>query len=61
MKALVCSDFGSTQNLTLEDAGAPEPSAGQVLIDVHAAGRAPPDEHTIEGMVLVPHPNKRLA
>ena len=49
MKALVCSEFGSTQNLRLEDAEAPEPSAGQVLIDVHAAGVNFPDILTVQG------------
>ena len=49
MKALVCSEFGSTQNLILEDAAAPEPSAGQVLIDVHAAGVNFPDILTVQG------------
>ena len=49
MKALVCSEFGSTQNLRLEDAAAPEPSAGQVLIDVHAAGVNFPDILTVQG------------
>ena len=38
MKALICNEFGSTKNLTLEEVKSPEPGAGQVLIDVHAAG-----------------------
>lgn len=38
MKALVCSDFGSTQDLSLETRDDLEPGAGEVLIDVKAAG-----------------------
>ena len=43
MKALICNEFGSTKNLTLEEVKSPEPGAGQVLIDVHAAGINFPD------------------
>ena len=49
MKALICNEFGSTKNLTLEEVKSPEPGAGQVLIDVHAAGINFPDVLTVQG------------
>jgi NADPH2:quinone reductase len=49
MKALVCSDFGSTQDLSLETRDDLEPGAGEVLIDVKAAGVNFPDILTVEG------------
>ena len=49
MKALICNEFGSTKNLTLEEVKSPEPGAGQVLIDVHAAGINIPDVLTVQG------------
>ena len=49
MKALICNEFGSTKNLTLEEVKSPEPGAGQVLIDVHSAGINFPDVLTVQG------------
>ena len=49
MKALICNEFGSTKNLTLEEVKSPEPGARQVLIDVHAAGINFPDVLTVQG------------
>ena len=49
MKALICNEFGSTKNLTLEEVKSPEPGAAQVLIDVHAAGINFPDVLTVQG------------
>ena len=49
MKALICNEFGSTKNLTLEEVKSPEPGAGQVLVDVHAAGINFPDVLTVQG------------
>lgn len=49
MKALICNQFGSTKNLTLEEVKSPEPGARQVLIDVHAAGINFPDVLTVQG------------
>ena len=49
MKALICNEFGSTKNLTLEEVKSPEPGAGQVLIDIHAAGINFPDVLTVQG------------
>jgi NADPH2:quinone reductase len=49
MKALVCSEFGSTEDLTLEQRDDLEPGAGEVLIDVKAAGVNFPDILTVQG------------
>ena len=49
MKALICNEFGSTKNLILEEVKSLEPGAGQVLIDVHAAGINFPDVLTVQG------------
>ncbi len=49
MKALVCSELGSTQDLTIETREDPEPGAGEVLIEVKAAGVNFPDILTVEG------------
>lgn len=38
MRALVCQEFGPPEQLTLGDLPEPEPKAGEVLIDVEAAG-----------------------
>ena len=51
MKALICNEFGSTKNLILEEVKSPEPGAGQVLIDVHAAGINFPDVLTVQGNI----------
>ena len=49
MKALVCSEFGSTEDLKLEERDNLEPGPGEVLIDVKAAGVNFPDILTIQG------------
>lgn len=38
MRALVCQEFGPPEQLTLGDLPEPEPKAGEVLINVEAAG-----------------------
>jgi NADPH2:quinone reductase len=38
MKALLCHAYGPPESLTLEDVSPPQPKAGEVLVDVHAAG-----------------------
>lgn len=48
MKALICSQYGPPSTLTLQDGPAPEPQAGQVLVDIHAAGLNYPDTLIIE-------------
>ena len=49
MKAVVCKEFGPIENLTVADVPAPEPGAGEVLIDVRAAGVNFPDGLMVRG------------
>ena len=49
MRALICSEFGSTKDLSLETHDDLEPGAGEVLIEVKAAGVNFPDILTVEG------------
>ncbi len=38
MRRIVCREFGPLEHLQIEDADAPQPGPGQVVIDVRAAG-----------------------
>jgi NADPH2:quinone reductase len=49
MKALVCNEFGPTENLALEERPAPTPGKGEILVDVKAAGVNFPDVLTVQG------------
>lgn len=49
MKALVCEQYGSPGDLVLQDRPGLEPSANEVLIEVHAAGINFPDLLMIRG------------
>ena len=49
MRALVCNEYGSTQNMAVEQRDDLEPGQGQVLIDVRGAGVNFPDILTVEG------------
>jgi NADPH2:quinone reductase len=49
MKALLCKAFGPPESLTVEETPPPQPQAGEVLIDVHAAGVNFADTLKIEG------------
>jgi NADPH:quinone reductase len=49
MQAVLCRAFGAPDSLTLEEVADPQPAAGQVLIDVHAAGLNFPDVLQIAG------------
>ncbi|QDT46004.1 Quinone oxidoreductase 1 [Symmachiella dynata] len=49
MKAVLCKSYGPPENLTLEEIPDPQPAAGQVLIDIHAAGLNFPDTLQIAG------------
>ena len=49
MKALICNEFGPTDNLILAEAEAPTPAKGEVLIDTKAAGVNFPDILTVQG------------
>ncbi len=49
MKAIVCNAFGPIETLTLEDRPDPAPGAGEVLIEIHAAGVNFPDGLMVRG------------
>lgn len=49
MKAVLCKEFGDPESLSLEEVPAPEPKAGEVLLDVHACGLNFPDVLMIQG------------
>ena len=48
MKAVVCKAYGPPENLFVEDVDEPEPGAGEVLIDIEAAGVNFPDALVIQ-------------
>ena len=56
MKALRCNAFGPIDALRVEDIPAPVPSAGQVLVDVHAASINFPDALMVQGLYQVKPP-----
>ena len=43
MKAIRVHEFGGPEVLKLEEVGTPKPSAGEVLVRIHAAGVNPYD------------------
>ena len=49
MKAVLCKSYGPPENLSFEEIDDPSPGAGEVLIDVYAAGLNFPDTLQIEG------------
>lgn len=49
MRALVCSELGPPSKLSVRDIDDPEPGAGEVVVDVEAAGLNFPDTLIIEG------------
>jgi len=48
MKAVVCREWGPPESLVVEEVASPVPAAGEVLIDVHAAGVNFPDSLIIQ-------------
>jgi len=48
MKAVLCKAWGPPESLVIEDVPSPVPGAGEVLIDVHAAGVNYPDALIIQ-------------
>lgn len=56
MKAIVCHEYGSPDNLTLDERATPVPGNGEILIEVKAAGINFPDLLTIEGKYQVRPP-----
>jgi NADPH2:quinone reductase len=49
MKAVLCKAYGPPESLVIEEIPAPEPAAGEVLLDVHASALNFPDVLMIEG------------
>ncbi len=49
MKAIVCSELGPPSRLSVQEIANPEPDAGEVVVDVAAAGLNFPDTLIIEG------------
>ena len=49
MKAIVCKAWGLPDSLVVEELAAPQPAAGQVVVDVQAAGVNFPDVLIIQG------------
>ena len=48
MKAVVCSEFGPPENLTIEELPDPVAGPGEVVVDIHAAAITWPDTLIIE-------------
>ncbi len=53
MKAIRVHEFGGPENLKLEDIATPKPSAGEVLVRIHAAGVNPYDTYMRAGTYAV--------
>ena len=49
MKAVICREFGPIENLAVEETVDPVPGAGEVLIDIRAAGVNFPDGLMVRG------------
>ncbi|MGB5325052.1 MAG: NADPH:quinone oxidoreductase family protein [Pseudomonadales bacterium] len=49
MKALVCKEFSSPDNLVIEEFPTPKPGEGELLVDVKAGGINFPDVLTVQG------------
>ena len=56
MKAILVREFGGPEVLKLEDVPTPKPSAGQVLVRIHAAGVNPYDTYMRAGTYAVKPP-----
>ena len=50
MKALICSQYGPPENLSVQDMPDPQPAAGQVVVRVRAAGVNFPDELIVQNL-----------
>lgn len=49
MRALVCKEFGPTENLALEEVATPAPGKGEILMEIKATGVNFPDVLTVQG------------
>ena len=61
MRALVCREYGSFENLTIEEWDDPVPGEGEVVFDVHAAGLNFADILGIAGQYQVKEPPPFIA
>jgi NADPH2:quinone reductase len=50
MKALICSQYGPPENLSVQDLPDPQPAAGEVLVRVRAAGVNFPDALIVQNL-----------
>jgi NADPH2:quinone reductase len=50
MKALICSQYGPPENLSVQDMPDPQPAAGQVVVRVRAAGVNFPDALIVQNL-----------
>ncbi len=56
MKALLCTELGPPSKLSIDEIDDPQPGAGEVVLDVEAAGLNFPDTLIIEGRYQVQPP-----
>lgn len=56
MRALLCSEYGPPENLTVRDVPSPEAGPGQVVIDVKASALNFPDALMVQGLYQVKPP-----
>src|SRR5690606_20821857 len=56
MKALLCTELGRLDKLSVQDLPSPRPGPGQVLIDVKASGVNFPDVLMVKGLYQVKPP-----
>ena len=49
MRALICSELGPADQLSVQEAPDPQPGPGEIVLDVRAAGLNFPDTLIIEG------------
>ena len=56
MRALVCKNYGSPDDLVMEEVGDPVAGGGEILVDIEAAGLNFPDVLVIGGQYQVKMP-----